>query len=249
VSPAQARRIRIFPIPGFGGGESIDLVYDLPNEAPFLREGETFDVGYLNSRKGNAYVLYHGDRYIKLGDQEFAMLTGVLGFNPTAKHRAQRESSNTEAGPAKERAAGRNVLQRRQGESTEDFAARVQAFVAANQASSRQSAGSRSTNGGTPISGMLISIVVFVAILLFLAWKGVRSVFRFVASLLGGSSDQDESMAATYAALNARVAERLSGMQPDFLQQRYGGQKAEYLSPAPSASVNSPARAFGRWNA
>jgi hypothetical protein len=87
---AEARKVRLFAVPGFGSSETIDLVYDLPDSPPFLREGKTYDIGYLNSSKGNAYVLYQGDRYAKLSDAEIATLKAALGFDPTAKHRAER---------------------------------------------------------------------------------------------------------------------------------------------------------------
>ncbi|KJF73845.1 hypothetical protein [Agrobacterium arsenijevicii] len=87
---AEARKVRLFAVPGFGSSETIDLVYDLPDSPPFLREGKAYDIGYLNSSKGNAYVLYQGDRYGKLSDAEIATLEAALGFDPTAKHRAER---------------------------------------------------------------------------------------------------------------------------------------------------------------
>lgn len=98
ASEAEARKVRLFAIPGFGGGETIDLVYDLPNTAAFLREGKAFDLGYLNSSNGNAYVLYHGDRYSKLSDADIARLKAVLGFDPTTKHRMERAARKEENG-------------------------------------------------------------------------------------------------------------------------------------------------------
>lgn len=65
VSEAEARRSRFFVTPGFGGGETIDLVYDLPDKEPFLRDGEALDLGYLNSGDKSGYVLYRGERYSK----------------------------------------------------------------------------------------------------------------------------------------------------------------------------------------
>lgn len=98
IGQAEARKARFFAIPGFGGGETIDLVYDLPDNPAFLREGKAFDLGYLNSSNGNAYVLYHGDRYSKLSDTDIARLKAMLGFDPTTKHRMEQASRGTGAG-------------------------------------------------------------------------------------------------------------------------------------------------------
>ncbi|WP_281037387.1 hypothetical protein [Rhizobium sp. AN70] len=97
VSHAEARKFRLFAVPGFGGGETIDRVYDLPNAPPFLQEGKAFDLGYLNGSEDNAYVLYHGDRYTKLSDAEIATLKARLGFDPTARHRMEQEDRDAES--------------------------------------------------------------------------------------------------------------------------------------------------------
>ena len=93
---AQARKARLFAIPGFGSGETIDLVYDLPDTPMFLRDGKAFDLGYLNSSNGNSYVLYNGDRYTKLSDADIAKLKATLGFDPTTKHRTERVERDAE---------------------------------------------------------------------------------------------------------------------------------------------------------
>lgn len=97
VSEAEARRSRFFVIPGFGGGETIDLVYDLPDNEPFLRDGEAFDVGYLNSGDRSGYVLYRGERYSKLSDADIARLKATLGFDPTTKDRMERAARGSDA--------------------------------------------------------------------------------------------------------------------------------------------------------
>lgn len=97
VSEAEARRSRFFVIPGFGGGETIDLVYDLPDNEPFFRDGEAFDVGYLNSGDRSGYVLYRGERYSKLSDADIARLKATLGFDPTTKDRMERAARGSDA--------------------------------------------------------------------------------------------------------------------------------------------------------
>ena len=97
VSEAEARKSRFFAIPGFGGGETIDLVYDLPDNEPFLRDGEAFDIGYLNSGDRSGYVLYRGERYGRLSDADIARLKATLGFDPTTKDRMERAARASDA--------------------------------------------------------------------------------------------------------------------------------------------------------
>ncbi|WP_454701047.1 hypothetical protein [Agrobacterium burrii] len=97
VSEAEARRSRFFAVPGFGGGETIDLVYDLPDNEPFLRDGEAFDIGYLNSGDRSGYVLYRGERYSRLSDADIARLKATLGFDPTTKDRMERAARGSDA--------------------------------------------------------------------------------------------------------------------------------------------------------
>lgn len=97
LSEAEARKSRFFVVPGFGGGETIDLVYDLPNNEPFLRDGEAFDIGYLNSGDRSGYVLYRGERYSRLSDADIARLKATLGFDPTTKDRMERAARDSDA--------------------------------------------------------------------------------------------------------------------------------------------------------
>ncbi|MBO0130933.1 hypothetical protein [Agrobacterium burrii] len=97
VSEAEARRSRFFAVSGFGGGETIDLVYDLPDNGPFLRDGEAFDIGYLNSGDRSGYVLYRGERYSRLSDADIARLKATLGFDPTTKDRMERAARGSDA--------------------------------------------------------------------------------------------------------------------------------------------------------
>lgn len=96
VSEAEARKSRFFAVPGFGGDETIDLVYDLPDNEPFLRDGEAFDIGYLNSGDRSGYVLYRGERYSRLSDADIARLKATLGFDPTTKDRMERAARGGE---------------------------------------------------------------------------------------------------------------------------------------------------------
>jgi hypothetical protein len=256
AAPAEAKRFRLFAIPGFGGGETIELVYDLPNEAPFIRDGKPYDVGYLKSRKGNAYVLYHSDRYVKLEDREIALLTMMLGFDPTAQHRAQHA-------PRERSDAAKPQVEAQQS---------LPAQAAANRPRQNES-------GGTPLWVTLAPIFAFVAILFVLIRKGLRGLARLVRSAVSGAAGKDEAMTAAYASLDARVAERLSQLQPDIAPQifapqvhapqvpvppayapqihapqahapqAYGGHGFGQFAAASSVRTSAPVRSFGRRNA
>ncbi len=97
ASESEAGRFRFSVLPAFGGGETIDLVYDLPDTEPFLRNGEAYDLGYLNSEKNSGYVLYRGEWYSKLTDADIARLKAKLGFDPTTKDRMERAARGSNA--------------------------------------------------------------------------------------------------------------------------------------------------------
>lgn len=73
--------------------EKIELVRDLPNESAFEYDGQYYDLGYLYStervngadvaRSGSGFVLYHDDRFVRLDADKLAMVTDVLGEDPT----------------------------------------------------------------------------------------------------------------------------------------------------------------------
>jgi hypothetical protein len=90
VSAAPAMAAPNFRMPT---DSRIDLVRDLPNEDPFEHDGQYYDLGYLYStervngadvaRTGQGFVLYHDDRYIKLGPEDLYTVTSELGEDPT----------------------------------------------------------------------------------------------------------------------------------------------------------------------
>jgi len=252
--PAEARRFRI-PIPFFFGGESIDLVYDLPNEQPFVRDGKFLDIGYLNSSKGNAYVLYHGDRYTKLSDGDIALFTGILGFDPTAEHRAQH-ASGTEDKPTqqaelplpKTQTESANSIVRQPGETREDFAARVKVFADAHRSSAAQ--GSAHGRSGASSSASLwfgfLPIVGYAAILFFIA----RTVLRRMGSALRARTAPDTDFTETAnAAIDVHAANRMTTRHPEMSPAAYATSHAERYTSARTASGGTPVRSFGRRNA
>lgn len=254
ASPAEARRIRI-PIPFFSSGESIDLVYDLPNEQPFVRDGEFLDIGYLNSRKGNAYVLYHGDRYNKLSDGDIALFTGLLGFDPTAAHRAQH-ASGAESAPVKQadaiqpksRTDSGNAIVRQPGESREDFAARTKAFVAAHRSPATQEPvrNRREESKSASVWFGFLPVIGYVAILFFLARTILRRMRRVVSAALPSADDFTD---VANAAIDARAANRMTSSHPDTASTVYAPSRAERYVSTRAASGGAPVRTFGRRHA
>jgi hypothetical protein len=75
------------------------------------------------------------------------------------------------------------------------------------------------TDGGTPLWVTLAPLIALVAILFVLVRKGLRGIARFARSLTSATSGRDKSMEAAYASLDARVAERLSQLQPEIAPQ------------------------------
>lgn len=254
VSPAEARRFRI-PIPFFFSGESIDLVYDLPNEQPFMRDGKFLDIGYLNSSKGNAYVLYHGDHYNKLSDGDIALFTGILGFDPTAAHRTQH-ASGAESEPANPQAvpppnAERhkdNIIVRQPGESREDFAARTKAFADAHRSSATQGStrNHSDTSRGASIWSGFFPLVGYVAILFFLA----RTVLRRMRRALSARTLPDDQFGeAANAAVDERATNLLTKLHAEMSSKAYAADHAGRYASTRSASGGTPVRTFGRRNA
>lgn len=262
IGTAEARRFRFFGIPHFGRGETIDLVHDLPDQEPFVVKGEFVDVGYLNGRSGNAYVLYHGDKYRRLDAESIGLLTGVLGFDPTAKHRAQNtagqagEIADAKAEQASKdaRIASGQLLERRPGESSADWDARRATFLAEHRSrsSSAISSGAASdaetqtaSSGGLGFSGFAIIIAV---ILIVACRKSIAAMFAsskanadddYAADGAGGDSD--------HMSFDERVAHRLRELN----QGTPGQPQTEAQSAsAPSWPQTAPARpvasGFGR---
>lgn len=250
---AEARR-RGFFIPGFGSrGETIDRVHDLPNVEAFRKDGEYLDVGYLNGQAGNAYVLYQGDRYRKLDDQDIAALTGVLGFDPTAKHRAQYaidhadEIAEAEAERAHkdDRIARGLMIERRAGESSADYAARKSEFISKHRSSSSQEQSGqrvidRSGDAKTSPFGSTALQILLLSLTLIFGRKWLFKTFRGFAG--NGRRDPETTGPSSALSFEQRVAARLSELQGS------GGAQAEigaqsYAPPEPPRPGRS---GFGR---
>ena len=256
TQPADARRFRIFSITSFGERETIDLVYDLPNNEPFFKDGDYFDIGYLNSKRGNAYVFYHGDRYRKLDDHDIAIFTAALGFDPTAKHRAQYaidhadEIANAKAERAHhdELIATGRMIERRADESNEEYTARRAEFLAKHRSASKQTSSSAEPDGTKSSSLGLGFAAIFLFILIFAGRKLYTGIFR-LARTVSGDAARDRQVAATtdHLSFDQRVAQRLGELQTSEHSRRSADTHAEreYYSPPPSSAAPVQ-RGFGR---
>ena len=262
IQTADARRFRFFGIPSFGRGETIDLVHDLPDQEPFVVAGDFVDVGYLNGRSSTGYVLYHGSSYRKLDAEGISLLTGVLGFDPTAKHRAQYAADHAgEIADAKAEQANKDariasgrLLERRPNESSADWDARRATFLAEHRSrsSSAISSGAASdaetqtaSSGGLGFSGFAIIIVV---ILIVACRKSIAAMFAsskanadddYAADGAGGDSD--------HMSFDERVAHRLRELnQGTPVHAQAEPQSANAPSWPQAAPARPAASGFGR---
>jgi hypothetical protein len=89
---------------------------------------------------------------------------------------------------------------------------------------------------------------VVAAILLVFVLRGSRGLSKLAGPLTRLVSGKADTQTA-YAALDARMTERLNRLRPDAAQPVYHGRGAAPFSSAPSPTANTPARSFGRRNA
>ena len=249
---AEARRFFFIPIPRFGSTETIDQVYDLPDRAPFIRDGENWDVGYLNGRTGNAYVLYHGDRYTKLDDERIAFLTEELGFDPTAKHRAQYAidhadevaRSKAERVHHDEMIASGRLMEPMPGESHADFVARAKATFAKRSRDSARSPTSPADVRRTPSSSTGFWMFgLFLLVVIFAGAKIYRGVFSLARSVSGNAPDDDGPHGEPdHQSFDERVAKRLAELRSG----GPAGTSQDGYPAAPAMAAPAAVRGFGR---
>jgi hypothetical protein len=262
AQPAEARRFRIFGIPHFGGGESIEQVYDLPDEAPFVKDGQNLDLGYLHGNSKSGFVLYVGDRYRLIDDTEIRMLKDLLGVDPTAKYRADHaEEYAAAAAEAKaerdhkdELIAKGRMIERAPGESSEAYKQRSAAFlkkVKADQAARDAKRGAVSPDQDSSSSGGSGLVMTFglLAMLVLAFRRKIMGVIFGAARSISEQPDAGHGAPITeedYGSFDERVARQLATV-------REGGEasrpvaaqpqmQTSYIAP-PSAPV---ARGFGR---
>lgn len=217
--PAEARRRFRFGIfPGIGGSsssvaEKIDKVYDLPDTTPYLHDGKYYDIGsFYQVRDGSevhgatpVFVLYSGDMYVRLDDIQLEMITEELGMDPTAGFRAAYTAKYPPA------ATSANTIERREGETLDQFRARVRAipstrasnWAAADPAPAAQITPSSSRGG---LSGGAIMILMMLAGLVVFGVRRARHS-RFASAI--DAPDEPMPNRSRDLSFDQRVAERL----------------------------------------
>lgn len=256
VQTAEAKRFRLFSFGGGGGGESIEQVYDLPDREPFMTDGDYVDVGYLSGSYRQSYVLYHGDRFRSLDDADLAVLKQTLGFDPTAKHREQYAIDHADEIAAaaaekkhkEDRIAAGLMIERRPGESSEDYAVRKAEFIARHRSGSSRSPFAKDTPATAEVArpdmgaseppkfGFGISILVVLAIVGTVAYKMSSAAFgRKQAAAEDAPGGEDFNSLS----FDERVARRLSELQN-------GGAPADLAGDRATGGIRPAAPAFGR---
>ncbi len=242
ASPAEARRrFGIIPIfGGGGGGESIELVHDLPDTAPFVDDGKNYDVGFLTGSERRGYVLYSGDAFKKLGPAEILMLKDMLGFDPTAKHKADHAEENAAAAKdaAEEKAhkdqliATGRMIEREPGETQAAYQVRVKAFAAKHKRDSAARAAARAARGEQPeeasesSSGFGGFWMFFLIVLLGTGWKFRSFIGRSLTSSEASGIDQDHPAPSVprpnSQSFDVRVSQRLAELEREPLAANNG---------------------------
>ncbi|AQR74172.1 hypothetical protein BXU08_11380 [Sphingomonas sp. LM7] len=229
AQPAEARRR--FRLGGFGSSsysEKIDKVYDLPDSDTYLHDGQYYDLGAFYQVRGGtemrpatpSFVLYNGERYVKLDESQLALIKDDLGMDPTAAYRARA------AIEAPVRAKSPNEIERRDGESMAEFRARARGMAARGNMPS-------DSESGTPARGGLIALLVLPVLVIggiFIFWLR-RFLRRRVARVIAATGDTGPGMEVHAASFDQRIASRLRELE--------GGQGQ------PAAAMPAP-RTFGR---
>ncbi|WBY07524.1 hypothetical protein PIB19_19645 [Sphingomonas sp. 7/4-4] len=240
AEPAEARRrFRFGSFGGFGGSsgyaEKIDKVYDLPDTGTYFHDGKYYDLGAFYQVRDGAeiypaepsFVLYNGDRYVKLGGAELTMLTVELGMDPTATYRANYSSKIAV------RPKGANEIERLPGETNEQLRARVRGMAHAQGKGSDPAPGTAAKVGAGWTFAFFLPVLLIGGIFVFGLRKFLR---RRVANVL--AVEPETGAADVYTAtFDQRIAARLRELN--------GGQGEATGQPAAAPAMPAP-RTFGR---
>ncbi|NIJ22304.1 hypothetical protein FHS95_004019 [Sphingomonas naasensis] len=239
AEPAEARRrFRFFSFGGGGGGayaEKIDKVYDLPDTATYSHDGQYYDLGALYTvRDGDSiypaepgFVLYNGDRYVKLDSAQLDVIRLDLGMDPTASYRA------TYSAKVPERPKSRAEVERLPGETTDELRARVRKMAAERGDATDGDTAAPTGKGG--VGALFIAMLVIGGG--FILWLRSFLRRRVRESILG-----PEESSSPDSAFNQRVAARLRELEIERQAQGHG-QSAPEAAAAPAMAAP---RTFGR---
>ncbi len=237
ADPAEARRRIRFG--SFGGSsssgyaEKIDKVHDLPDTGTYFHDGKYYDLGAFYQIRDGAevypaepsFVLYNGDRYVKLGGAELTVLTVDLGMDPTATYRANY------AAKIPVRANSANEIERLPGETSEQLRARARGVAPERGTTGAETArpGSGAQAGGRWLGVLLLPMLVIGGLFVF----GLRKFLRKrVAAVIASEAGTGEPPLET-GSFDQRIAARLRELN--------GGEG----QPAAAPAIPAP-RTFGR---
>lgn len=234
ADPAEARRR--FRFGSFGGhgssgyAEKIDKVYDLPDTGTYFHDGKYYDLGAFYQVRNGAeiypaepsFVLYNGDRYVKLGGAELTMLTVDLGMDPTATYRANYSTK------VADKPRSRAEVERLPGETDAELRARVRGMAARGNGAVEAPGSAAKVGAGWTVAFFLPMLLIG-GIFVFGLRKFLR---RRVANVLAAEPEMRTADVGT-ANFDQRIAARLRELN--------GGQGDVMGAPAMPAP-----RTFGR---
>ena len=220
AEPAEARRrIRFGSFGDFGGSsgyaERIDKVYDLPDTGTYFHDGKYYDLGAFYQIRDGAeiypaepsFVLYNGDRYVKLGGAELTMLTVDLGMDPTAAYRATYSAKGVALPKPKSRAE----IERLPGETDAELRARVR-----KMARERGTDGTTATEapraarvGGNWLIAFFLPMLIIGGLFVF----GLRKFLRKRVAAVIGAEPNSRGADLDTGSFDQRIAARLRALE------------------------------------
>jgi hypothetical protein len=235
--PAEARRR--FRFGSFGGGsssyaEKIEKVYELPDTGAYFHEGKYYDLGaFYQVRNGAAiypaepsFVLYNGDRYVKLDSAQLSGITAEMGMDPTATYRA------TYSTKVADKPKSRAEIERLPGETNEELRARVRGMASRGNEVG-EAPGSAAKVGAGWTFAFFLPMLLIGGIFVFGLRKFLR---RRVANVLAAEPETSAAEVNT-ATFDQRIAARLRELN--------GGQGGATGQPVAAPAMPAP-RTFGR---
>lgn len=213
--PAEARRR--FRFGSFGGGsssyaEKIEKVYELPDTGAYFHEGKYYDLGaFYQVRNGAAiypaepsFVLYNGDRYVKLDSIQLSGIAAEMGMDPTATYRA------TYSTKVAEKPKSANEIERLPGETDEELRARVRGMAARGNVPV-EAPGGAARVGASWTFAFFLPVLLIGGLFVFGLRKFLRSRVSHVLAAEPGAPGADVNTATFDQRIAARMRELNGG--------------------------------------